>query len=233
MNDLPALPIGAVALCHHKIVTTSLVVSEVFGKNHQHVLRDIRALNQPKSGPVEDANAPKSGGVKEGDRSKSGRISDPIDAFWRLNFQPRTYVDAMNRTQDMFEITKDGFALLVMGYSGEKALLFKIAYITEFNAMAQRLKGDGSARFRLAETWYFNKYPERLTIRQMTMQGEPYWYISRALGRSVSAIGRAVGDMLKAGMMTRDALDNARQFLGKIWAAYRRQEKNQTPLLWR
>jgi hypothetical protein len=120
-----------------------------------------------------------------------------------------------------------------MGYTGEKALMFKIAYITEFDAMAQRLHGSESARFRLAETWYFNKYPERLTIRQMTMQGEPYWYISRALGRSVSAIGRAVGDMLKAGMMTRDALDNARQFLGKIWAAYRRQEKNETPLLWR
>ena len=47
----------------------------------------------------------------------------------------------MNRTQDMYYITRDGFTLLVMGYTGEKAIKFKEAYIKQFNAMEKALLG--------------------------------------------------------------------------------------------
>jgi len=38
-------------------------------------------------------------------------------------------------------MNRDGFTLLVMGYTGEKALKFKLAYIKQFNAMEELLKG--------------------------------------------------------------------------------------------
>jgi hypothetical protein len=36
-------------------------------------------------------------------------------------------------------MTRDGFALLAMGFTGEKALQFKLGYIQEFNRMEQGL----------------------------------------------------------------------------------------------
>ena len=38
-------------------------------------------------------------------------------------------------------MTRDGFTLLVMGYTGELAMKFKEAYIKQFNAMERALRG--------------------------------------------------------------------------------------------
>lgn len=40
----------------------------------------------------------------------------------------------------MYEMDRDGFSLLVMGFTGEKALNWKIEYINAFNAMENELK---------------------------------------------------------------------------------------------
>lgn len=47
----------------------------------------------------------------------------------------------MNRSKPMYYMTRDGFTLLVMGYTGEKAMRFKEAYINQFNAMEKALVG--------------------------------------------------------------------------------------------
>lgn len=62
------------------------------------------------------------------------------EEFNRLNFELTSYKDGMNRMQDMYYITRDGFTLLVMGYTGEKAMKFKEAYIKQFNHMEKLLK---------------------------------------------------------------------------------------------
>ena len=41
----------------------------------------------------------------------------------------------------MYYMNRDGFTLLVMGYTGEKAIQFKMAYIKQFNAMEKALIG--------------------------------------------------------------------------------------------
>ncbi|WP_170019192.1 Rha family transcriptional regulator [Campylobacter sp. RM16190] len=64
----------------------------------------------------------------------------PQDDFNRLNFQPITYIDERNRQQKAYHITKDGFVLLAMGFTGEKAYKFKVEYIKAFNAMAEEIK---------------------------------------------------------------------------------------------
>lgn len=61
--------------------------------------------------------------------------------FNRLNFEPISYTDSMNRNQDAYIMTRDGFTLLVMGYTGELAMKFKEAYIRQFNAMEAALQG--------------------------------------------------------------------------------------------
>ncbi|OBX05284.1 hypothetical protein QV06_03540 [Gallibacterium genomosp. 3] len=55
--------------------------------------------------------------------------------FWRLNFKPSNYTDDRGKKQPMYLMTQDGFTLLVMGFTGKKAMQFKEAYINEFNQM--------------------------------------------------------------------------------------------------
>lgn len=62
------------------------------------------------------------------------------EEFRNGNFAESSYVNSQNKTQPMYEITKDGFVLLVMGYTGEKAMKFKEDYIKAFNAMENELK---------------------------------------------------------------------------------------------
>lgn len=94
---------------------TSLDVADTFGKEHKHVLRDIREL-----------------GCSE--------------EFNRSNFGPISYTDTMNRKQDAVVMTRDGFTLLVMGYTGDLAMKFKEAYIRQFNAMEAVLQGKAIER---------------------------------------------------------------------------------------
>lgn len=62
------------------------------------------------------------------------------ESFSRLNFEPTSYTDRFNREQKEYIMTRDGFTLLVMGYTGEKAMQFKEAYIKAFNEMEKELK---------------------------------------------------------------------------------------------
>lgn len=61
--------------------------------------------------------------------------------FNAANFGDIYYIDTMNRKQKAFIMTRDGFTLLVMGYTGELAMRFKEAYIKQFNAMESALYG--------------------------------------------------------------------------------------------
>jgi len=97
---------------NNKVVTTSLKIAEVFGKEHQHILRDIRELIDGVS--------------KIGDT--------PM-------FEETTYIHPQNKQQyPMFLMNRDGFTLLAMGFTGDKALRFKMAYINAFNEMEKALK---------------------------------------------------------------------------------------------
>ncbi|MCP4341349.1 MAG: hypothetical protein GY799_21325 [Desulfobulbaceae bacterium] len=61
------------------------------------------------------------------------------ESFNALNFEAVTYEDRKGEKRPMYNVTKDGWAFLVMGFNGEKAGKFKEQYITAFNAMEQEL----------------------------------------------------------------------------------------------
>ncbi len=60
--------------------------------------------------------------------------------FRGLNFQPFKINDLTGETTSHVEMTKDGFAFLVMGFTGAAAAVFKEAYIGQFNAMEAELR---------------------------------------------------------------------------------------------
>lgn len=98
----------------------SLFVAEFFEKRHDHVIRDIRKITAPKSG-----------------------LSDN---FIQSNFKADSYKDSTGRKLPCYFMTRDGFTMLVMGYSGQKAMKFKELYIRRFNEMECFIKTLVSAR---------------------------------------------------------------------------------------
>ena len=115
-------------LVSESLKTTSRVIADKFEKRHDHVARDIRSLV--------DANPD-----------------------WGVpNFGETPYVDAQNgQTYQMYEMTRDGYSMLVMGFTGKKAMEWKIKFLEAFNAMEAKLKSGGG--FSLPQT-----YPEALRL---------------------------------------------------------------------
>lgn len=56
------------------------------------------------------------------------------------NFGPSSYISPKNGQEyKCYEMDRDGFTLLAMGFTGKKALEFKLQYIAAFNAMEAEL----------------------------------------------------------------------------------------------
>jgi Rha family phage regulatory protein len=92
---------------------SSLQVAEIFGKRHDHVLRDIEQI-----------------------------LTQVPEIFIKPNFGVVEYPVRRGFGTEMVKaylLSKDGFTLLTMGYTGEKAMKFKVAYINRFNEMEDQL----------------------------------------------------------------------------------------------
>lgn len=63
------------------------------------------------------------------------------EKFRLHNFVQSSYRNAQNREQPQYLMTKDGFVILAMSFTGKKAMAFKEAYIAEFNRMRECLEG--------------------------------------------------------------------------------------------
>lgn len=59
--------------------------------------------------------------------------------FTHLNFGASEYQDATGRKLPCFNITRDGFVFLCMGFTGREAATWKEKYIAAFNAMEAKL----------------------------------------------------------------------------------------------
>lgn len=55
-------------------------------------------------------------------------------------FAESTYVNSRNQTQPMYYMSRDGFTLLAMSFTGDKALQFKLKYINAFNKMEHQIE---------------------------------------------------------------------------------------------
>lgn len=73
-----------------------------------------------------------------------------------LNFEEIYFDDKYGRKQKCYKITRTGFTLLAMGYTGAKAMQFKLAYIDAFDAMEQALMSQRLSK----EKKYFERKAE-------------------------------------------------------------------------
>lgn len=64
----------------------------------------------------------------------------PNDEFKFSNFIKSEYLNSQNKKQPCYNLTKDGFCLLVMGFTGEKAYKFKVEFIKAFNRLLDENK---------------------------------------------------------------------------------------------
>lgn len=102
----PKGDIVAVRLVDGEPCCTSQDIAENFGKAHKDVLRAI------------------------------DRVREECGAeFDQRNFAPIDYLDAKSRTQRAYRLTRDGFSLVVMGFTGAEATSWKVRYISAFNTL--------------------------------------------------------------------------------------------------
>jgi Rha family phage regulatory protein len=78
-------------------------------------------------------------------RSIDGLLVDVGADFTERNFTPSTYRDPSGRSLRCFDLTRDAFSLLVMGFTGSSALKWKLAYINAFNRMESELRRIAAA----------------------------------------------------------------------------------------
>ncbi|MGG7074361.1 Rha family transcriptional regulator [Campylobacter sp. 9BO] len=71
----------------------------------------------------------------------------PKDEFFTQNFKESFYLNKQNKRQPCYNLTRDGFSLLVMGFTGEKAYRWKIEFIKAFNMMEAELKRLSVSRY--------------------------------------------------------------------------------------
>ncbi|EFH6853828.1 transcriptional regulator [Escherichia coli] len=64
--------------------------------------------------------------------------------FTEHNFVLSEYTDSTGRKLPMYQITKNGFVFLVMGFTGKKAATFKEVYIAEFDRMEAELRQNNT-----------------------------------------------------------------------------------------
>ena len=79
-------------------------------------------------------------GKRHPDVLRAIRKLEVSEEFSRCNFAPRDYFDERGKVQPMYDITRDGFAMLAMGFTGKEAARWKEAYISTFNAMEAKLR---------------------------------------------------------------------------------------------
>ena len=95
-------------------------------------------------------------------------------------FAESTYVNGRGQEQPMYYMNRDGFTLLVMGFTGKDAMKFKLEYITAFNDMEKLIRTKQQAD-------YLPQTPEEKLA--LTMQ------VTNRLDKRVSKIEKTVADI--------------------------------------
>lgn len=129
-------------------LTTSRAVAESFGKRHDNIIHAIEQIladgleleNEPSHLKIKAANPENNSGDGR-NFALNASAQNTASEFLKANFIEAEYIDAQGKPRKQYIITKDGFALLAMGFTGAKALQFKIAYINAFNRMERLIHG--------------------------------------------------------------------------------------------
>jgi len=115
--------VDIVSIQHRRAITTSLKVAEVFNKSHKSVLRAIDNV-----------------------------MDECDDNFTRRNFALSAYQDSTGRTLPMITMSRAGFTLIAMGFTGKAATAWKIKYIDAFDKMETALNQKHNYEWQQSRT---------------------------------------------------------------------------------
>jgi len=107
-------------------VVSSRYVVKVFKKRHDNLIRSIESI-------------------------VAGLLKIEESEFGVHNFTESSYKDSQGKKQPEYLINRDGFVLLVMGFTGDKAMKFKVEYINRFNEMEKFILTRESAKLEFPE----------------------------------------------------------------------------------
>ncbi|HDR3898416.1 TPA: ORF6C domain-containing protein [Bacillus cereus] len=96
-----------------KIVTDSLTIASMFGKEHNNVLKDVRK-----------------------------QIDYAGQEFGQVNFHQSTYINTQNKRMPKYDLTEEAFTLVAMSYNTKEAVQMKIKFIEEFKRMKQHIQNQ-------------------------------------------------------------------------------------------
>lgn len=161
MNEL-------VIMHDQQAVTTSLKVADVFGKRHDHIMRDINNLKK--------------------DLPNFGEM-----------FLEGNEPDSYGRDRRIYYMNRDGFTLLAMGFTGKKAMQFKLKYIEAFNAMERQLTAKRDSYMiedpiERAKRWIEEQKELKEAQKQLEIQA-PKVKLANAITSSKTSI--LIGDFAK------------------------------------
>ncbi|ELK3884503.1 Rha family transcriptional regulator [Escherichia coli] len=109
------------------------------------IMATIPTLTQPEIAIVDGQAVTSSLAVanffskRHDDVLKKIRTLECSASFTARNFSVSDYTDCTGRKLPCYQITRDGFAFLAMGFTGKRAARFKEAYINAFNQMEKQL----------------------------------------------------------------------------------------------
>lgn len=182
----PAAPAVTMAEDGHA-VTTSLVVAEYFSKRHRDVLRAIRQI--------------------EDDLAADASLAGFCERNFALTSIDVPQPNGGRRSEPAYLLTRDGFSLLAMGFTGPEANRWKVAYIEAFNAMEAQLSAlyvaplpsdkEFTRGIRMKDKLALHEQSHKALLK-LKAEGDPdarrnlYWMLHRintAAGLPVPAMG--------------------------------------------
>ena len=155
------------------IFTTSLLVAEKFNKKHKDVLKALRNL-------------------------------DCSERFFRRNFAPRLHTTSgpnnSSREYQMYQITRDGFAFLAMGFTGHEAAQWKEQFINAFNKMEAKLNELLVTEHHSMLADLYARHPQWHLTRTYLQDGLSTAQIAAKQGKHRRNVQRMVARMKASGL---------------------------------
>lgn len=162
----PSSPI--VTIVNNQATCLSTDVAQFFGKLHKHVIRDIENL--------------------------ISNLSTERQTIFGQTFVTRANPKNLQVQiqSKAYRMTRDGFTLLVMGWTGAKALQFKLAWLDAFNKMEALIREGNTAAAKAAEKPLGYKFTSVAKLRKDVQAAR------MALGLKCEEVGKQVGISLSS-----------------------------------
>ncbi|MDQ0414190.1 phage regulatory protein/antirepressor Ant [Mesobacillus stamsii] len=160
---------------NNEVVTDSLTVAEVFGKEHKHVVRDIK--------------------------NQTNKLFEAAEVeFLKSNFGLETYKADNNKMAKRYLLTEDAFTIVAMSYTTPEAMKFKVKFIQEFKKMRAELANKNLPSYAIedpierAQQWILEQ-TEKKKLEQQIQIDKPKVIFADAVSASKTSI--LIGDLAK------------------------------------